>query len=91
MSCLHAIQTHTLMSSARAGFDVHGIERKRQSLRQKPDQLFVGGAIDRWSRNSNLQRIAVNSDTGCSRSFRLDMDREDGSVLAVLHDPRSHS
>ena len=72
------------MPSSCARLDAHGSSWHRQLRGEKTDQLLVCSAIDRRSRNPNLEGIAVNADTGGARSLGLDMNREDGSVLAVL-------
>jgi len=73
------------MSSACTGFDLHGGSRQGQFMCKKTHQFFIGCAVDRWCRHSNLERITVNTNTDCLGSFRLDMDSQDCPVLGLLN------
>jgi hypothetical protein len=78
------------MPSPSTVFNPHSRGRNRQFAGKESDQFVICRAIDRRCGDSDLQRVSVTANTFCSGGFRLDMDREEDSVLAVLHDGKTH-
>jgi hypothetical protein len=45
-----------------AGLDEHGRTRNRAPIGDEPDEFVIGGTANGRSRDTNFQRIAMNSD-----------------------------
>lgn len=58
----------------------------RAPISDEADQLLIGGVVNRASRQTDLQRIAVNADAFGTSGIGLDMHRENGAALVVPHD-----
>ena len=58
----------------------------RTSAGNESNEFIVGSAINGGSSHANLQGIAMNPNAFSIGGLGLDMNREDRSVLAVLHD-----
>lgn len=53
--------------------DGHGSARQRKASGQKPDDLVVGRAIDRWGGDAQFERVAVHPGDFGSRRARLNV------------------
>jgi len=73
----------SLPASLPSTVNLHLGTNKGTPVGNEADQLFIGGTLDGPSRDTDLDRIPVHSDTFCSRRVRLNMHGEEHPVLTV--------
>src|SRR5262245_42208631 len=69
-----AFNRHGLLPGSCATFERHRTERNAESIGDEPEQQVVRGAVDRWCREPDFERVAMSTtDLGAGRPG-LDME-----------------
>ena len=79
----HVFQQHLLPSTCFPGFDHDRGFRDLEGVGEEGAQRIIRRTFHRWGGNTNLQCLSLDTDDFCVTGLRLEMDREDGTFLAI--------